>query len=100
MPIGWPYHGMVALVATRKITITLPEETLEHISALARAEGLPLSTYVTRLAEHRIRIEAGLAAMREWEEEHGPISDEAYSWAEEQIARAEASMRRSTKAAG
>jgi predicted DNA-binding protein len=100
MPIGRPYHGMVRLVAARKITITLPEETLERVSALARAAGLPLSTYVTRLAEHRIRIEDGLAAMREWEEEDGPVSDEAYAWAEEQIARAEASMRRSTRAAG
>ena len=90
---------MVTRVATRKITITLPEETLEEVTALARAEGLPLSTYLARLAEHRIRIEAGLAAMKEWEVEHGPMPEEALAWAEEQIARAEASMRRSTKAA-
>lgn len=62
-----------ATVATKKLTITLPEEVLERISAMARAEGLPLSTYLTKLAEHRIRIEDGLAAMREWEEEDGPI---------------------------
>lgn len=86
-------------MATRKLTITLPEDGLERISALARAEGLPLSTYLAKLAEHRIRIEDGLAAMREWEEEEGPIPEEAYAWAAEQIARAEATMRRPNKAA-
>jgi predicted DNA-binding protein len=91
---------MVDRVATKKITITLPEETLKRLSALARAEGLPLSTYLTKLAEHRIRIEDGLAAMREWEDVEGPISEEAWVWAAEQIARAEAAMRRPAKAAG
>jgi hypothetical protein len=88
-----------AAVATKKLTITLPEEVLERVSALARAEGLPLSTYLAKLAEHRIRIEDGLAAMREWEEEEGPIPEEEYARAAEQIARAEAAIRRSTKAA-
>jgi len=91
---------MVGTVATKKVTITLPEDDLVRVSALARAEGLPLSTYLTRLAQHRIRIEDGLAAMREWDEDEGPPSEEAYAWADEQIARVEASLRRSTKAAG
>lgn len=92
-----PWYGPT--VATRKLTITLPEEVLERVSALARAEGLPLSTYLTKLAEHRIRVEDGLAAMREWDEEEGPIPEEEYVRAAEQIARAEATMRRATKAA-
>jgi len=78
---------MVQVMATRKVTITLPEEALERVSALARAEGLPLSTYLTRMAEHRIRIEDGLAAMREWEAEYGPPSADAQRWLEEQLAR-------------
>jgi predicted DNA-binding protein len=92
-----PWYG--ATVATKKLTITLPEEVLERVSALARAEGLPLSTYLTKLAEHRVRIEDGLAAMREWEEEEGPIPEEEYAKAAEQIARAEAIIQQSTKAA-
>ena len=74
-------------MATRKITITLPEETLERVAALARAEGIPLSTYIARMAEHRARIEDGLAAMREWELEHGPPSHEAQQWLADQLAR-------------
>jgi hypothetical protein len=78
---------MVAAVATRKITITLPEETLEGVAKLARAQGVPLSTYIAGMAEHRVRVEDGLAAMREWELEHGPPSHEAQQWLAEQLSR-------------
>jgi hypothetical protein len=76
-------------VATRKVTITLPEETLAAISALARAEGLPLSTYLSKLAEHRVRIQDGLAAMREWEAEHGSFTPEELQRAQARIEQAE-----------
>jgi len=80
---------MVIVVATRKITITLPEEALERLQALARAEGLPLSTYFRRLAEHRIRIEDGLAAMREWEAEYGSFTPDELERAAARIEQAE-----------
>ena len=80
---------MVMVVATRKITITLPEEALERLQALARAEGLPLSTYFTRLAEHRIRIEDGLAAMREWAAEYGSFTPDELERAAARIEQAE-----------
>lgn len=79
-------------MTTKKITITLPEETLKRISSLARAEGLPLSTYLTKLAEHRVRIEDGLAAMREWEAEYGAFTPEELDRAAARIEQAE--MRR------
>ena len=100
MPSRQPYHGMVELVATKKITITMPEETLERVSALARAADLPLSTYVTRLAEHRIRIEDGLAAMKEWEQEYGPPSADAERWLEEQLSRLGTEFSTPDRAAG
>ncbi|MCY3634163.1 MAG: hypothetical protein OXH23_00980 [bacterium] len=37
----------------------------------------------TRALEDAARIKAGLAAVEEWEAEHGPISAEALAWAEE-----------------
>lgn len=71
------------------MTITLPREVLERVAALARAEGLPLSTYITKLAEHRVRIEDGLAAMREWEAEYGPFTPDELADAKARIEQAE-----------
>lgn len=76
---------MVLAVATKKVTITIPEETLSKASALAKKAGLPLSTWLTRTAEHEVRVQEGLDAMREWEEEAGPPSSEAEAWVDEQF---------------
>jgi predicted DNA-binding protein len=76
-------------VATKKITITLPEDTLARLRESAAATGIPLSTYIAQITEHHARIEAGLAEMREWEAEHGEITDEERASMAAEIARAE-----------
>jgi hypothetical protein len=76
-------------VATKKITITLPEDTLVRLRESAAASGIPLSTYIAQITEHHARIEAGLAEMREWEAEHGEITDEERANMAAEIARAE-----------
>lgn len=63
-------------MATKKITITLPEETLAALRTSADAKGLPLSTYIAQVTEHHARIQDGLAAMREWEAVSGPVDPE------------------------
>ena len=80
-------------MATKKITITLPEEALARLREKARAAGLPLSTYVARVTEHHARIQEGLAEMAQWEEEHGPFSDEELAGMDVEIARAEKPLR-------
>lgn len=81
---------MVIRVASRKVTITIDEDVLATLRELARDADLPLSTYVTRAAEHHARIEAGRAAMREWEDEHGAFTPAELADAAGDIARAEA----------
>jgi predicted DNA-binding protein len=76
-------------VATKKITITLPEETLARLRESAAASGIPLSTYIAQVTEHHARIQEGLAEMREWEAEHGEITDEERESVAAEIARAE-----------
>lgn len=80
-------------MATRKITITLPEETLAALRASAAAAGLPLSTYLAKVTEHHARIQDGLAALREWDAVSGPVSAEALEWADREIARVDALVR-------
>ncbi|MFF5705868.1 hypothetical protein ACFY7H_25825 [Streptomyces sp. NPDC012794] len=63
-------------MATKKVTITLPEEVLEYIKDRVDARGV--SAYVTEAVEERIAMHklAELSAMLE--EEFGPYSEEAY----------------------
>jgi hypothetical protein len=46
-------------------------------------------TSAAQVAGHHARIEAGLAEMREWEVEHGEITDEERTSMAAEIARAE-----------
>ena len=82
-------------MATRKVTITIDENVLETLRTLAARSGLPLSTYVTRAAEHHARIQDGLAAMREWEQEHGAFTEDEIARADADIAAAKAAARTS-----
>ena len=84
---------MVTNVATKKVTITIPEETLSKASALAKKAGLPFSTWLARTAEHEVRVQEGLEAMREWEAEHGSFTDDEVARAESQLADADATTR-------
>jgi hypothetical protein len=88
------------VVATKKVTITLPVDVVDRVTVLAGEAGLPVSTYITRIAEHHIRIQDGLAAMREWEAEHGPLTDEELTQADERIAGALTHQRDEMRHAG
>lgn len=72
------------------MTITIPEETHSKASALAKKAGLPFSTWLAQTAEHEVRVQEGLEAMREWDEEAGPPSAEAEAWVDERLAELEA----------
>jgi hypothetical protein len=75
-------------VATRKVTPTIDGSVLATLRSLAEQAGLPLSTYVTRAAEHHARIQDGLTAMREWEQEHGAFTEDDLAEADAAIAEA------------
>jgi cytosine/adenosine deaminase-related metal-dependent hydrolase len=80
-------------VATKKVTITIPEETHSKASALAKRAGLPFSTWLAQTAEHEVRVQEGLDAMREWETEHGALTEAEVASAESQLAEADATTR-------
>ena len=77
-------------MATKKITITLPEEHVDRAKELAMEAGLPLSTWIAQIVEHEARIQAGLAAMREWDAEEGPLTEEELAEAKAVWAKADA----------
>ena len=80
-------------MSTSKVTITIDDDVLATLRRLAAEAGLPLSTYVTRAAEHHARIQDGLAAMRDWQEEHGAFTEEEIAEARAALDAAEATAR-------
>lgn len=77
-------------MTTKKVTITLPEETHSKAVAIAKRAGLPFSTWLAQTAEHEVRVQEGLEAMREWDEEAGPPSAQAEAWVDQRFAELEA----------
>jgi hypothetical protein len=88
-------HGM----ATKKVTITLPEDMVEEGHALAAEDGMSFSAWIARLTHHEVRRQRGLAAMRELEKWEGPISEEAREWARAEMRRAEDALEKKKAAA-
>jgi hypothetical protein len=76
-------------MATRKITITLDEQLVDAMSAAAREAGIPLSRMIASAAERGMRRSIGLAAVAEWEAEHGAFTPEELAAARAEMAAAD-----------
>lgn len=70
-------------MAVTKVSVSLDAELLTAARAAAAKAGLSLSAWLNQIVEHRVRIERGLAGIREYEAENGPISDEDLRRADE-----------------
>jgi predicted transcriptional regulator len=76
-------------VATRKVTITLDEELVRAVAVAAREAGIPLSRLLAAAAEREMRRRIGLAAVAEWEAEHGAFTPEELAAARAEMAAAD-----------
>ena len=59
-----------------KLAITIDPKVHEKILAAAAREGVSVSAWMTSAAREALQRRAGLAAIAEWEKEHGPFSAE------------------------
>ncbi|WP_322768218.1 hypothetical protein [Frankia sp. Cr1] len=64
-------------MAVAKVSVSLDERVLTAARAAAAASGVSLSAWMSQVIDHHIGIQEGLAAVREYEAEHGPIPAEA-----------------------
>jgi predicted transcriptional regulator len=76
-------------MATRKVTITLDEDLVEAMARSARETGVPLSRMIASAAEREMRRRIGLAAVAEWEAEHGAFTPEELAAARAEMAAAD-----------
>ena len=70
----------------KKLSVALDQSVAEGAARSAAASGLSLSAWLNAAAERELRIEEGLAAVREWELEHGALSAEELAWADAVLA--------------
>ncbi len=73
-------------MAVKKLSVSLDESVAERAASAAASHGVSLSAWLNAAAERAIRIEDGLAAVREWEAENGELSAEELAWADKVIA--------------
>jgi hypothetical protein len=59
-----------------KLAITVDPEVHDNILAAAAREGLSVSAWMTVAAREALQRRAGLAAIAQWEEQHGPFTPE------------------------
>ncbi len=67
------YHPAMGV---RKLSVALNEHVADAAAASAERLGLSLSAWLNRAAENALAIEDGLAAVAEWEAEHGALTAE------------------------
>lgn len=69
-----------------KIAITVQPDV--HRDVAAAAQGVSVSAWMTDAARRALKIREGLAAVAEWEAEHGALTDEELEQARHRVAAA------------
>lgn len=68
------YHS--AMAQREKRSVSLPPRVAQAIDQAAAEDGTTFSAWLVDTAAHRLRLQAGLRAIAEWEHEHGPLTPE------------------------
>jgi hypothetical protein len=59
-----------------KLAITIDPDVHENVLAAASRDGVSVSAWMTTAAREALRRRAGLAAIDEWEQQHGHFTPE------------------------
>ena len=63
-------------MAVKKLSIALDDAVAHDVAEAAERSGVSVSAWLNHASETALATEAGLAAVREWEVDHGPLTDE------------------------
>jgi len=63
-------------MAVAKRSISMESEVAQRVARAADEDGVSFSTWLTAAAEHQLLLRDGRQGIREWEAEHGPLTDE------------------------
>jgi predicted transcriptional regulator len=68
-----------------KLAITVDPDVHARVVAAAEAEGISVSAWMTEAARRALKLRDGLAAVAEWEAEHGAFTSEELDAARRRI---------------
>jgi hypothetical protein len=77
-----------------KLAITVDSEIHAKVLDAAEAEGTSVSAWITAAARRALRVRDGLAAVAEWEAEHGALTEAELEAARTRIARGSTKRKR------
>lgn len=69
-----------------KLAITIDPDVYDGVRAAAEADELSVSAWITEAARRALRARDGLAAVAEWEAEHGALTDTELTAARQRVA--------------
>ena len=78
----------------RKLSIALDPSVADGVARAAARDGVSVSSWLNDAAENKLAIEEGLAAMRDWESEHGAFSPDELAEADAVLDRLLGAARR------
>ena len=58
-----------------KLAITVDPDVYERVLEAAKAEGTSVSAWMTAAARRALTVRDGIAAVAEWEAEHGALTE-------------------------
>lgn len=68
----WSYHSTMSTVVKR--SISLPADVFAALEHEAALDDRTISAVVAEATEQWLRVRRGLAAVREWEHDHGALT--------------------------
>ncbi len=77
-----------------KLAITVDAGVHAKLLRAAQAEGVSVSAWMTAAARQALLVRAGLAAVREWELEHGALTEQELQAARRRLASSGRGARR------
>jgi hypothetical protein len=80
-----------------KLAITVDSDIHAKVLDAAEAEGTSVSAWITAAARRALLVRDGLAAVAEWEAEHGALTRKELEDARTRVARAKARRKRASR---
>jgi hypothetical protein len=81
-------------MTVQRFGVSFDEELAAAVQAAARVAGQPVSSWLAEAAKRRLNQDGLLAAVGDWEAEHGPITEEELAAAREELGAAKPRRRR------
>ncbi len=80
-----------------KLAVTVDSDVHAKVLDAAEADGTSVSAWITAAARRALLVRDGLAAVREWEAEHGPLTPAELGAARARLGRAKFPRKHSSR---